>query len=172
MKKLFVLLMVFGLLLSACGGEVNDTNDTPNVGEPLPPDTGANPETPIINLPGEQRFEDQPLEPGQGEWSRGNAFVNNAQLIIMESFPIQVMVSMEGELPTPCNKLTVGVSEPDANNNIHLEVYSLVNSAETCIQMIEPFAENVSLPTSDLADGTYSVFINGDLVGEFTYPGG
>ena len=146
MKKIYVLLVVLGLLLSACGGE-----NLPDDGLPSPPS--------------------EPV-PGQGEWSRGEAFVNDAQLAIAESFPIQVAIEIQGDLPTPCNRLMVEISEPDADNHINIEVYSLVNPAETCIAVIEPFSERVSLPPELLVDGTYSVFVNGTLVGEFTYPGG
>ena len=69
MKKIYVLLVVLGLLLSACGGE-----NLPDDGLPSPPS--------------------EPV-PGQGEWSRGEAFVNDAQLILMESFPIQVAVEIQ-----------------------------------------------------------------------------
>jgi len=146
MKKIIILFLVLGLLLTACGGE-----NLPDEGAPPPP---AN------------------ADPGQGQLSRGEAFVNNSQLTIMESFPIQVAVEIQGDLPTPCNKLAVDISDPDADNNIHIEVYSLVNPAETCIAMIEPFSERISLPTELLADGKYQVFVNGQFVGEFTYPGG
>ena len=146
MKKIFVLLIVLGVYLSACGGE-----NMPDEGAPLPPADAA---------------------PGQGEWSRGEAFVNDAQLVIMESFPIQVAVEIQGELPTPCNRLMVEISEPDADNQINIDVYSLVNPAETCIAVIEPFSDRVSIPPELLVDGTYLVFVNGALIGEFTYPGG
>jgi len=172
MKKFIVLLLISGLLLTACGGENVPPAESPDVGAPPLPDNGGSPETPIINLPGEPRFQDQEPAPGQAEWARGNAFVNDTQLAIMESFPIQVMLTLEGELPTPCNYLTIDIAAPDADNTINVEVYSLVSPAETCIQVIEPFSENISLPTGELADGTYAIFVNGEKVGEFTYPGG
>lgn len=188
MKTIFVLITVLGLLLTACGG-VN-SGDTSGDNSFVPPSNGSDtgginssdggqqgdlssqPQTPIINLPGEVSFQDKPRDPGQPEWIKGNAFINSADLVIRESFPIQVGLQIDGDLPTPCNKLTIDIAEPDAENNINIEVYSLVSPAETCIQVLEPFSENITLPTGDLADGSYSVFVNGTLVGEFTYPGG
>ena len=192
MKKIFVSFAVLALLLAACGGANNNNTVSttpeqptdPNMGEPNTgapddsvtdpglPDAPAEIPNPIVNLPGETPFQEQPPAPGQATWSEGNAFVNSVDLVIMESYPIQVGMYIEGELPTPCNHLTIDIAAPDADNNIHVRVYSLINPAEMCIQVIEPFSQNVSLPTADLADGTYSVFVNGELVGTFTYPGG
>lgn len=187
-------ILVFGLLLTACGAAeennaspdagntngmndempseelpTNDADDTDDMGEELP--DSQMPEGPIVNLPGEIPYQDQEREPGQGKLSSGNAFVNSADLIVMESFPVQVSIVLVGELPTPCNQLTVDISEPNADNQIQVDVYSLVDPAMTCIAMIEPFSEQVSLPVEGLADGTYEVWVNGALVGEFSYPG-
>ena len=90
----------------------------------------------------------------------------------MESYPIQVMLSLSGDLPTPCHSFHADVSEPNQKNEIHVDVYSLVDPEIMCIQKIEPFVENVSIPMTGAADGTYTVWVNGKLVGEFNYPGG
>lgn len=168
-----LIVLVIGVFLTGCGAaDVNQPS--PNSGE-LPtdgelPDVEM-PEGPIVNLPGEVPYQDQEREPGQADMVAGNAFVNSADLVIMESYPVQVSLALSGELPTPCNKLTVDISEPNADNQIHIEVYSLVDPAMTCIAMIEPFDEQISLPVENLADGTYEVWVNGTLVGEFNYPG-
>ncbi len=192
--------LVAGLLLVGCGA-ANITNPAPNVGEPnsmnddapvndeipanqspigvgdapdepvgeLPDDQMS--EGPIINLPGAVPFQDQSRGPGQADLVEGNAFVNSADLLTMESFPVQISLSLEGNLPTPCNQLTIDIAEPNADNQIHVKVYSLIDPAMSCIAMIEPFSTQVSLPVEDLADGTYEVWVNGTLVGEFSYPG-
>lgn len=168
--------LVIGLVLAGCGAaEVNQP--APNSGELPTDDMGGElpdvsmPEGPIVNLPGEVPYQDQEREPGQGKLSQGNAFVNSADVIVMESYPVQVTLALSGELPTPCNQLTVDISEPNADNQIHIDVYSLVDPAMTCIAVIEPFDEQVSLPVESLADGTYEVWVNGTLIGEFSYPG-
>ena len=176
MKKIFVIFAVLTLLLAACGirqefdGPPNHSIDP----EPNPglPDNDTTVESPIINQPEETPFQAEDPDPGQANWSEGNAYVNSADMLIMESYPIQVGLYIEGDLPTPCNHLAVDIAAPDAENNIHVRVYSLINPAETCMQVIEPFSENVSLSTGELADGDYTVFVNGEQVGEFTYPGG
>lgn len=188
-------ILVAGLLLVGCGAanvanpvpnaeEPNSMNDEMPVNDEMPANDGEISEEPdvnlpddpmsegpIINLPGEVPFQNQERGPGQGELVEGNAYVNSAELLIMESFPVQVSLSLSGDLPTPCNQLTVDIAEPNAENQIMVKVYSLVDPAMTCIAMIEPFSALVSLPVEDLADGTYEVWVNGTLVGEFTYPG-
>ncbi|MFC1936140.1 hypothetical protein ACFLYP_00580 [Chloroflexota bacterium] len=107
--------------------------------------------------------------PGSGV-IRGNVFIHEASLMIMESYPVQVAVYISGELPTPCNVFKAEVAEPNENNEIHIEVYSEVESGENCIQVIEPFEERVSIPMVGAADGVYKVFVNGEEIGEFSYP--
>jgi hypothetical protein len=151
-------MVVFVLLLSACGADssINDPNQ--------PVDSGD---------------EDMmPVEPGGGIGGvgdegkvRGNAYVGEANLLIMESYPVQVALSVSGDLPTPCNEFRYQIDQPDAENRIFVEVYSVIDPGMICTQVLEPFAESISIPVQDLPDGTYTVYLNGELVGEFSYPG-
>lgn len=182
--------LIIGLLAVGCGGaEQNSpaTNDngangqqdisdpTNDLEEPVSSDdelpVDSPQEGPIINLPGEIKYQDRDRGEGQAALSEGNAFVSSVDIVTMESFPIQVALEIAGELPTPCNQLTVDISSPNDQNQIFVDVYSLVDPAMTCIAMIEPFAARVSLPVEDLAEGTYEVWVNGTLEGWFTYPG-
>ena len=45
------------------------------------------------------RLIDPDIVPPDG-FTRGNAYVMDAQLMVMESYPVQVSVQVEGELPT------------------------------------------------------------------------
>jgi hypothetical protein len=157
-KFSLVILLSISLLLSACVGEDSPNNYDPN--KPVSSD-----DTPI------------PVEPdggigGAGDEgkTRGNAFVNDAQLMIMESYPVQVSLSVSGDLPTPCNELRYTIEQPDEENRIYVEVYSVIDPGIMCTQVLDPFAVNISLPVQDLPEGTYSVYVNGELVGEFSYP--
>ena len=151
--------LVIGIFLTGCGAaDVNQPAS--NSGELPTDDMGGElpdveiPEGPIVNLPGEIPYQDQERNPGQAELVSGNAFVNSADILVMKSYPVQVSLALSGELPTPCNKLTLDISEPNADNQIHVNVYSLIDPAMTCIAVIEPFDETVSLPVENLADGT------------------
>jgi len=103
----------------------------------------------------------------QGE--KGPVYVSSAELLIMESFPVQVRLHITGDLPTPCHSFHAEVSEPDTQNRIDVTAYSLYNPNLMCAQMLQPFDESVSVPMSGQADGTYTVYLNGELVGQFDY---
>jgi len=64
----------------------------------------------------------------------------------------------------------VDTSEPEDQNNIYVEVYSLDNPNREvdCIQRLEPFEENVDLGTFE--EGTFTVWVNDERIGEFSLP--
>jgi len=109
-----------------------------------------------------------PLEPlpDEASMSRGEVSITSQELLIMESYPLQVALLIKGTLPTPCHRLRVEVSEPDIQNFIAVEAYSLVDPDQNCIQVLEPFDENI--PLGSYPDGSYTVTLNGEEVGEFT----
>jgi len=109
-----------------------------------------------------------PLEPlpDEASMSRGEVSITSQELLIMESYPLQVALLIKGTLPTPCHRLRVEVSEPDIQNIIAVEAYSLVDPSQNCIQVLEPFDENISL--GSYPDGSYTVTLNGEEVGKFT----
>ena len=111
-----------------------------------------------------------PLEPlpDEASMSRGEVSISSQELLIMESYPLQVALLIKGTLPTPCHKLRVEVSEPDDQNIIAVEAYSLVDPNEICIQVLESFEENIPLGSfSSGSQITYTVFVNGQSVGQF-----
>jgi hypothetical protein len=108
-------------------------------------------------------------DPGPGmdstEFVRGPVYVDEAQLIILESFPVQAELSIRGALPTPCASLEWHVAPPDEDGRILVEAFSLQASGLDCIQVLAELDEN--LPLGSYAKGSYSVWLNGELVGEF-----
>lgn len=104
-------------------------------------------------------------------FEKGPIFVNQADLLIMESYPVQVRLNIQGDMPTPCHRFRADVVQPDAQNQIQVMAYSFSNPEMMCSQVLQPFEENVLIPMDGSADGTYTVWLNGELVGEFNYPG-
>jgi inhibitor of cysteine peptidase len=102
---------------------------------------------------------------GDDALQRGNAYVNSADILTMESYPLQFAVVLKGDLPTPCNELRVAYNPPDAENKIQLEVYSVADPNAVCAQMLESFEQNVSL--GSFPGGHYTVWVNGKQMGEF-----
>lgn len=148
--------------------------NAPPAGQPEYPSPPANPPAgqdayPLPAVPSAagtvQPWEPQP---GDDKLQRGNVYLDSREILTQESNPPQFVLELKGNLPTPCHKLRVKVNPPDASGQIQVEVYSLVNPAEICIQVLEPF--QVSVPLNDLSSGTYQVLVNQELVGELKVP--
>lgn len=152
MKQLLIFLLS-ALLLTGCSAAAN----SPDTAVTNPPEGQMTPSTPEVP-------DYQPL-PGDASLTRGNVYINSTELLIRESFPPQVSLSMKGDLPTPCHQLRVRISEPDSENKIYAEVYSIADSKRTCIQALKPFEEYIDLGV--FPTGHYTVWINGEKVGEF-----
>lgn len=103
--------------------------------------------------------------PADSKLQRGNAFLDTTELLTMESYPLQFTLAMKGSLPTPCHKLRIAVSPPDAQNNVTVDVYTVADPQEICIQMLEPF--EVNFPLGSFPEGRYILLVNGEKVAEF-----
>jgi hypothetical protein len=134
---------IFALvLLAAC---------SPNAATPTP-------EVPPVRYPSAP-------QPGDSSLTRGPVYLDSTEIVAMMSFPVQFALTLQGNLPTPCHSLRVALSDPDAENRIAVEVYSLVDPQEVCVQMLEPFQATV--PLGSFPAGHYIVEINGKQVAEF-----
>jgi hypothetical protein len=161
MKRMLFLLFTM-LILAACAPAAQPTDEGVST---LHPDTAVtNPAeaTPPSNEPAANPFAPAP---GDVDLTRGNVFIQEATLLIRESYPVQIALDLKGELPTPCNQLRVEVSAPDSNNRIEIDVYSVINPDMMCTQVVEPFEANLNL--GSFPTGHYSVYVNGEPVGEF-----
>lgn len=110
-------------------------------------------------------------QPPDGGEVHQPVYADTVELLIAESFPVQVRLHLTGNLPTPCHHFHAEVAEPDAQNRIEVTAYSSVAADAVCAQVLQPFNENVAIPMGGAADGPYSVWLNGEQVGEFSYPG-
>jgi hypothetical protein len=104
-------------------------------------------------------------KPGDENLIRGKVYFHEASLVIRESYPPQISLSISGDLPTPCNELRVEISPPSHQNKITVNAYSLVDPDKVCIQVLEPFQEYIDLGI--FSPGHYSVWVNGEMAGEF-----
>lgn len=175
-RKSLYLTLIFALLLGACASatEAPVVPTEPKQQEPQPtayPDVIGAPVQPYNPYPepiGENQMitEYAPL-PGDEKWSRGNVYleIEQSSIVMAESFPVQVSLTLSGSLPTPCHQLRVIVSEPDAENKINVEVYSVVDPEVMCITVLAPFTSRVELGSYE--SGHYEVYVNGELMGEF-----
>jgi hypothetical protein len=106
-------------------------------------------------------------QPGDDRLKRDQVFMDmgNSSLLIMESYPVQVSALLNGSLSDPCHQLRVVVVPANAENQINLEVYSVVDPTKACITVIQPFSANI--PLGSFKEGHYLVTVNGELLGEF-----
>ena len=96
--------------------------------------------------------------------ARGPVYLDSTEVLVRESLPVQAALVVRGSLPTPCHVLRVEVAPPDNQNRILVDIYSTTDPEQVCIQVLEPFEETVEL--GQFSDGTYSVWVNGEPVGE------
>jgi hypothetical protein len=131
----------------------------------LPPDTAVT-SPPLDNMPTKETDEN-PLspKPGDANLTRGNVYINEKSLLIRESYPPQISLSINGNLPTPCHELRAEIASPDPEKKILVDVYSVVDPNVACTQVLEPFEEFIDLGT--FPGGHYTVWVNGELAGEF-----
>lgn len=151
MKNALMLVLAISLLLAACASAAA----TPSGG-----DAPVNGDTP--QAPGSPDYSPQA---GDVKLTRGAVYLNSVDLLTMESFPLQFSLALKGDLPTPCNKLRVRIAQPDERRVIAAAVYSVVDPAMACAQVLEPF--EVNIPLGSFPAGHYTVLVNGEKAAEF-----
>lgn len=161
--KRWMILFVVAWLLAACGsGEMVPPPDPTRL-----PDPDNSVESPAGNA-GNTTANPYAPQPGDGALQRGNAYLDSTEISLMESFPPQVGLRLVGNLPTPCHQLRVAVSEPDAEKNIRVEIYSVVQKDVVCVEVLQPF--EVSLNLGSYPQGSYSLLVNGSEIGQVMLP--
>ena len=145
-REVYVYLpILISLILAGCAGQNGDSKS-------IPPDGNGTP-SPLEPIPGEEKM------------IRGKAFIQESELLVLESYPLQIVLGLKGNLPTPCHYLRAEVSEPDDQNRIFVEVYSLIEPDVICVQVLQDFDSRIDL--GSYPDGSYTVWVNGEQVGEF-----
>jgi len=87
------------------------------------------------------------------------ANVTENEILILESFPVQVHVVARGNLPNPCTGIDQIIQSRD-ENNFQITIKTKYNQ-EICIPLINPFEETIALDVYGLPAGTYNVNVNG-----------
>lgn len=102
-------------------------------------------------------------EPARGV--EGPVYVEDTDLLLMESYPVQVALLVSGNLPTPCHELRWEVSDADPSGRIVVEMVSIADAETLCVQVLEPFEERI--PLGSYESGAFSVWLNGEQVADF-----
>lgn len=146
------------------GGEAVPTRlPDPSQLKPIDTPAGTKPGGDNIHLEPAETLTWQPA-PGDEKLQRGNVFLDQQEIITLESNPPQFILSLAGSMPTPCHVVRAKVEKSDAQNRLLVEVYSLARPEKICIQVLAPFTLQIPLEIS--TPGKYTVWVNGEKVGE------
>ena len=91
--------------------------------------------------------------------------VDDIELLILESLPVQVTAIARGNLTDACSVLD-GISATRAGTVFTLDL-AAHREGDVCAQSLVPFEENIALDVMGLEAGTYQVKA-GDVSAEFT----
>lgn len=171
-RQLFLLLLLLGLLLAACGGPTASQSDGADGAEDTAPVDGDSIDTSIeaTQDPNQPVTSDELLPPANDSEAdvvaTGKASVAEIDILILESFPVQVMIVTSGSLPDGCTTISHTEQANLDNNQIMLEVFTQRPADATCTDALVPFEENFSLDVYGLPAGDYTVDVNG-ITGTF-----
>ena len=146
-------LLALVLGLAACGLDVGQQvppvptpTPTPGPGEPISGDTPtvATQATPTI----------------WGNVVTGEAVVETVELLMLESFPVQVHVIAKGYLPDPCTMIS-NVEQSRTGSTFNVKISTVRPADKVCVEVLEPFEQNIPLDVHGLKAATYTVNVNG-----------
>jgi hypothetical protein len=144
--KSFLLILLVGAILAACASQPTTSPD------PLPVQ-GDNPYAP---------------QPGDSSMMQSKVEIVSASVVMAESIPPQISISLAYRLTTPCNQLRVTISQPDSANHILLDIYGVAPKDKPCSLMALSTPQQASISLGSYPTGQYAVWINGVQFGEFT----
>lgn len=149
MQKIRFVLLVSLLLLEGCTPASRHPNVTvmpsaSNVpaSDPQIPVTGGDPTTPA------------------------DVVIDSLAIQVSDSFPPEYELEVKGALPSPCHQLRTDVKLPTMQTEIHVQIFSVYDPYKVCPQAAQPF--EVSIPLGGYVRGSYTVLVNGKVVGEIT----
>ncbi|MDD3043022.1 MAG: protease inhibitor I42 family protein [Methanosarcinaceae archaeon] len=94
------------------------------------------------------------------EYEYGIATVENIEIYIMESFPVQVSVEVNGYFQDGCTEIEA-IKTERYGNTFEANISTKRPKGAICTQAIVPFTKMVSLDVFGLRAGSYNVSVNG-----------
>lgn len=138
-KRLPFLLLLF--LLAACTLPAPQTPTTS-------PDSPTTSETPAATEP-----------TPTGEMITGVAIVDSIEVAIAESFPVQVFVTVRGNLPDGCTTIDQIIPVREGNT-FNVSITTIRPADQVCTQALVPFENTFALDVNGLLAGDYTVVVN------------
>jgi hypothetical protein len=101
-----------------------------------------------------------PTEPSDDGVVEGVAAVESIDILILESFPVQVQVVARGNLPDGCTTLNE-VTVERTGNSFQVTITTVRPVGMACTEALVPFEKVIPLDVYGLPAGTYTVIVNG-----------
>ena len=158
--KHVIILFITGFTLTACTPKLSAAS--PSEPASVTPTLADASTVVATSIPLENPYKPQP---GDDKLIQGKVLITLANLIFIESLPVQVALIVSGNLPTPCHNLRAEINPPDNENKITIDLYSVADPNRICAQVLQAFDANI--PLEIYRPGHYSVWVNGERVGEF-----
>lgn len=108
--------------------------------------------------PGVEPVDDAPI--GLPGTTQPQATVDAIQVLILESFPVQVHVQVEGWLPESCSEIGA-ITQRREDDTFWVEIGVTRPADALCAQVLTPFTATIALDVEGLPAGTYTVDVNG-----------
>lgn len=86
--------------------------------------------------------------------------VTGIEIVILESFPVQVHVQVRGYVPDSCSSVGPVIRER-RGTTFHVTLRSIRDPDQVCAQVLTAFEMSVPLDVYGLPAGTYVVNVNG-----------
>ncbi len=99
-------------------------------------------------------------DPGDGEMLIRDAVITEVEVLIMESWPLQARVEIDGELGDGCTELEPITTEREGDT-FFITVRTARPVDAVCTLELRFFSESVALDIEGLEAGTYTVDVNG-----------
>lgn len=161
MKRLTFLFLIalLALAIVACG-TVQGNEPAAQPGDNLG-DAGDAP----TQDPNEPVSSDDPIvtpapDEDPGDVITTTAVIDDVQIAIMESWPLQAQAQISGELGDGCTELGA-IRSYREGNTIYVTVETVRPAEAICTQQLKMFDESVALDIEGLPAGTYTVDVNG-----------
>lgn len=113
------------------------------------------PEAPSPPRPGPGAVQPSPATPGLGLLQIGHVDV-----LVMESFPPQILVKVDGTLPDGCTEVG-DITQQRTDRTIVVTIPTRRTTDGACIAIAPQVSRNIRLNGSFAESGTYTVRVNG-----------
>ncbi len=161
---LLLLTLLLTLLLAACGSATDaptgtDPNQPVSSDDPIPvePDGGI----------GDGAGPPKATPGSDEEFLIQEATVESIDILIMESFPLQVRVVARGSMASGC-AAPLEITQAREGNTFKVTIFTQRPARAMCPQTLSPFEESIALDVAGLPAGEYTVNVNG-VTDTFTF---